>query len=251
MNLPPVNRTASLAAACHYFFSEPRDATPSLAGPVVTESMEVLTHARALARAVRRIARRPLLHLACAALAATAMTPAPALARLLPRPAELSAPAPRDMREFADGASYALCFTPDGASCQALLVEAIQRTRRSLLVQAYSFTNKTIARALLDARKRGVEVRVIVDKSQISERYTSATFLHNQGIEVLVDKRPAIAHNKVMIFDHEAVFTGSFNFTKSAEERNTENGILIRGDAQLVKRYVDNWYTRERLSLPY
>lgn len=205
-----------------------------------------------MARAARRItAAHPLLVLFSAVIAASTLTPPPAHARLLPRQAELNAPPPGDMREFADGASYALCFTPDGASCQTLLVEAIERTRRSLLVQAYSFTNKAIAKALLDARKRGVDVRVIVDKSQISERYTSATFLHNQGIEVLVDKRPAIAHNKVMIFDHEAVFTGSFNFTKSAEERNTENGILIRGDAQLVKRYVDNWYTRQRLSLPY
>ncbi|MFC4435893.1 phospholipase D family nuclease [Cupriavidus respiraculi] len=154
-------------------------------------------------------------------------------------------------RAFSDGATYTLCFTPDGASCQDLLIDAIDRTRRSLLVQAYSFTSKPIAQAILHARKRGVDVRVIVDKSQVSERYTSATFLKNQGIAVLIDRKPAIAHNKVMIFDKEAVFTGSFNFTKSAEERNTENGILIRGDARLVDRYVENWRTRERVSQPY
>ncbi|WP_422650562.1 PLD phosphodiesterase domain-containing protein [Cupriavidus sp. H18C1] len=154
-------------------------------------------------------------------------------------------------RSFADGANYALCFTPDGESCQAMLVDAIRNARRSVLVQAYSFTSKPIAEALMQARKRGVDVRVILDKSQVSERYTSATFLKHQGIEVVIDSRPAIAHNKVMIFDGEAVFTGSFNFTKSAEERNTENGILIRGDARLVKRYVDNWQSRHRLSLPY
>lgn len=182
------------------------------------------------------------------ALLAVAM---PASARELARSVAPTGIAPADMRAFDDSARYALCFTPDGASCQQLLVDAIQRTRRSLLVQAYSFTNKTIAQALLQARRRGVDVRVIVDKSQMSERYTSATFLHNQGIEVLVDSRPAIAHNKVMIFDGEAVFTGSFNFTKAAEERNTENGILIRGDTQLVKRYLDNWHARQRLSTPY
>ncbi|MCP2821272.1 phospholipase D-like domain-containing protein, partial [Salmonella enterica subsp. enterica serovar Typhimurium] len=76
----------------------------------------------------------------------------------------------------------ALCFTPDGESCQAMLVDAIRHARRSVLVQAYSFTSKPIAEALMQARKRGVDVRVILDKSQVSERYTSATFLKHQGI---------------------------------------------------------------------
>lgn len=183
-------------------------------------------------------------------LSSSILAPA-ASARSLPRSGEAPTALADGARSFADGANYALCFTPDGESCQAMLVDAIRNARRSVLVQAYSFTSKPIAEALMQARKRGVDVRVILDKSQVSERYTSATFLKHQGIEVVIDSRPAIAHNKVMIFDGEAVFTGSFNFTKSAEERNTENGILIRGDARLVKRYVENWQSRHRLSLPY
>ncbi|WP_255581877.1 phospholipase D family protein [Cupriavidus sp. AU9028] len=172
-------------------------------------------------------------------------------ARTVSQNAPLPEATPAGTRGFAQGATYALCFTPDGESCQSMLIDAIGATRRTLLIQAYSFTSKPIAEALLRARKRGVKVRVIVDKSQASARYTSATFLKNQGIEVVIDRRPAIAHNKVMIFDGEAVFTGSFNFTKAAEERNTENGILIRGDQRLVARYLHNWETRHRLSEPY
>lgn len=172
-----------------------------------------------------------------------------------PPPASVAAPVvkppPAGFTSFAPRASYALCFVPDGAPCETLLVNTINATRRSLRIQAYSFTSVPIAQAVKHAHDRGVDVQVIVDQSQVSERYTSATFLKNAGIPVVVDTKPAIAHNKVMIFDDRAVFTGSFNFTKSAQERNAENGLLIRDDPVLVKAYADNWTTRFKVSSPY
>lgn len=161
------------------------------------------------------------------------------------------AAAPEGYAAFGPRAAYALCFVPDGAPCETLLIDTINATRRSLRIQAYSFTSTPIALAVKRAKERGVDVRVIVDESQVSEKYTSATFLKNAGVPVVVDTKPAIAHNKVMIFDERAVFTGSFNFTKSAQERNAENGVLIRDDPGLVKAYSDNWATRYRLSSPY
>lgn len=154
-------------------------------------------------------------------------------------------------QQFAAGTSYTLCFVPDGPGCEKLLVDTINGTKQNLLIQAYSFTSPPIAEAVVKAHQRGVDVRVIVDKSQVSEKYTSATFLKNSGIPVVIDSRPAIAHNKVMVFDQQAVFTGSFNFTRSAQARNTENGIVIRGDAAVVKSYTDNWTTRFRQSSAY
>lgn len=165
--------------------------------------------------------------------------------------ARADAAAPTGYTAFAPRASYALCFVPDGASCEALLVDTIHATRRSLRIQAYYFTSTPIAQAVKQAKERGVDVQVIVDQSQAGEKYTSATYLKNAGIPVVVDTKPAIAHNKVMIFDDRAVFTGSFNFTKSAQERNAENGVLIRDDPALVKAYADNWLTRFKQSTPY
>jgi len=152
---------------------------------------------------------------------------------------------------FAAGASYTLCFVPDGPSCERLLVDTINSTKHSLLIQAYSFTSPPIAQAVVKAHQRGVDVRVILDKSQLSEKYTSATFLKHAGIPLVIDTQPAIAHNKVMVFDQEAVFTGSFNFTRSAQTRNAENGMVIRGDASVVKAYTDNWTTRFKQSSTY
>ncbi len=109
-----------------------------------------------------------------------------------------------------------------------------------LLVQAYSFTSAPIARALRDAHKRGVAVTVILDRSQRSERYSSADFLAHAGIPIFIDAAHAIAHNKVMLIDGATLVTGSFNFTKAAQERNAENLLMLRGDAGLVRRYREN-----------
>jgi phosphatidylserine/phosphatidylglycerophosphate/cardiolipin synthase-like enzyme len=130
-------------------------------------------------------------------------------------------------------------FSPDGGA-QAALVAAIDRARTSILVQAYSFTSAPIAAALKAARDRGVTVRVILDKSQRSERYTGLTYLVHAGVATWVDSAHAIAHNKVMVFDGRVVATGSFNFTKAAEERNAENLLLVESPA-LAELYTRNW----------
>jgi phosphatidylserine/phosphatidylglycerophosphate/cardiolipin synthase-like enzyme len=79
------------------------------------------------------------------------------------------------------------------------------------------------AKAFLNANRRGVKVKVILDKSQKREKYSSADFLVNPGILTKIDSAHEIAHNKVIIIDGETVITGSFNFTKAAEEKNAEN----------------------------
>jgi len=91
---------------------------------------------------------------------------------------------------------------------------------------------------------------VILDKSQRTDQYSSATFLYNQGIPVKIDAQHAIAHNKVMIIDGETVITGSFNFTKAAEENIAENLLVIR-DRKLAERYTKNWQEHEKHSEIY
>ncbi|MGO9138760.1 MAG: phospholipase D family protein [Syntrophales bacterium] len=142
-----------------------------------------------------------------------------------------------------------VCFSPKGG-CTETIVEQINAAKSEILVQAYSFTSAPIAKALTDAFKRGVKVQVILDKSQKSEKYSSATFVSNAGIPTLIDDKHAIAHNKIMIIDKETVITGSFNFTKAAEEKNAENLLVIR-NKDLAKVYMDNWYKHKEHSEKY
>jgi phosphatidylserine/phosphatidylglycerophosphate/cardiolipin synthase-like enzyme len=85
-----------------------------------------------------------------------------------------------------------------------------------------------------------VKVEVILDKSQRTEKYSEADLLVNLGIPVRIDAKHAIAHNKIIIVDGAVVVTGSFNFTKNAEENNAENLLVIR-DATLAEQYAANW----------
>jgi phosphatidylserine/phosphatidylglycerophosphate/cardiolipin synthase-like enzyme len=130
-------------------------------------------------------------------------------------------------------------FSPHAGATAAICRE-IAQARTEILVQAYSFTSAPIAQALLAAHKRGIRVAVILDKSQRTQKYSSASFLMNASIPTYIDAEHAIAHNKIILIDREVVITGSFNFTKAAEEKNAENLLVIRS-AELVKLYRENW----------
>lgn len=111
-----------------------------------------------------------------------------------------------------------------------------------MFVEAYSFTSAPVAKALVDAHRRGVKVEVILDKSQRTEKYSEADFLQHEGIPTYIDAKHAIAHNKIMIIDSQTVITGSFNFTTAAEEHNAEN-LLVISDPALAQKYLVNWNT--------
>jgi phosphatidylserine/phosphatidylglycerophosphate/cardiolipin synthase-like enzyme len=91
---------------------------------------------------------------------------------------------------------WAVYFSPRGGATQAV-VKALDGAQTSVLVQAYSFTSKPIAKALLEAHKRGVKVEVILHKSQRTEQYSEADFVANEGIPTQIDGKHAIAHNKI------------------------------------------------------
>jgi phosphatidylserine/phosphatidylglycerophosphate/cardiolipin synthase-like enzyme len=120
-------------------------------------------------------------------------------------------------------------FSPKGG-CTEAVVENLDRATNSALIQAYSFTSAPIAKVLVDAKKRGVKVQVILDKSQRTEKYSGADFIQRAGIPTFIDGQHAIAHNKIMIIDGQIILTGSFNFTKAAEQNNAENLLVIQDD---------------------
>ena len=140
-------------------------------------------------------------------------------------------------------------FSPKGG-CTEAVVKELNAAKETVLVQAYSFTSTPIAKALLEAHKRKVKVQVIVDKSQRTEKYSDADFLVNVGIPVQIDAKHAIAHNKIIIIDSSTVITGSFNFTKAAEEHNAENLLVIRSP-ELAVKYIANWKVHSDHSDPY
>jgi phosphatidylserine/phosphatidylglycerophosphate/cardiolipin synthase-like enzyme len=146
-------------------------------------------------------------------------------------------------------AAVDLCFTP-GGTCTDRIINEINAARSEVLVQAYSFTSADIGKALLNAHKRGVKVEAILDRSQRTAKYSWATFLANMRIPTYIDARHAIAHNKIIIIDSMTVITGSFNFTKAAQEKNAENLLVIRSK-DIAKAYRENWFDHRKHSEKY
>jgi len=141
-------------------------------------------------------------------------------------------------------------FSPKGG-CTEAIVGALRDAKKSVWVQAYSFTNAQIARALVDAHRRGLDVKMILDKSEETEKYSEADFTARAGIPTWIDRQHAIAHNKIMIIDGETVITGSFNFTRQAEEHNAENLLIIHQTPALAQRYAANWLEHQSHSVKY
>lgn len=150
--------------------------------------------------------------------------------------------------------SAQVAFTP-GDDAGALIVDSLRKARRQVLVQAYGFTHKDIAQALVDARRRGVDVQVIADRQQTEKLATSQIgWLVAQGVPVWIDGEHLAAHNKVMVIDNGSaeatLITGSFNFTHAAQHRNAENLLILRGNAALAEAYAANWRRHKIHSLP-
>lgn len=136
--------------------------------------------------------------------------------------------------------SLAVYHSPKGG-CTDAIVKELGRARREILVQAYSFTSKAIAEALIAAKARGVHIDILLDRSNEQEAYTELGHLLEQGLAPHIDSQHAIAHNKIMIVDRRTLITGSFNFTHQAEAENAENLLIIKGNRELVGSYCESF----------
>ncbi len=131
-------------------------------------------------------------------------------------------------------------FSP-GGGCESRIVEEIGEARKNIRVQMYIFTSKRIAEALARAAKRGVYVEVILDKSQEKMTYGPWRTLRRDGVKVFFDTEHETANNKIVLIDNRTIITGSYNFTKAAEEKNAENILIIKNDADLFDAYLTNF----------
>lgn len=143
-------------------------------------------------------------------------------------------------RPASDRLELDVLFSP-GGGCEDRIVEEIGEAEESIRVQAYHFTSKPIGEALAAAKKRGVDVQVILDKSQEKQPYGRWRVLKRDGVKVFFDGDHKIANSKIMLIDRRTIITGSYNFTKAAEQENAENVLFIRGAEELMSKYIENF----------
>ncbi len=124
------------------------------------------------------------------------------------------------------------------STCVAEVIERLlQGTRISVDAALYRFNNPRLARALEDAVRRGVRVRLVLDLNKYEESHTTQKILSDGRIpfRVLYGRQGPRSkmHHKFAILDGHTALTGSYNWTLESEEQNYENLIILREPAQL------------------
>jgi phosphatidylserine/phosphatidylglycerophosphate/cardiolipin synthase-like enzyme len=135
---------------------------------------------------------------------------------------------------------YALGFSPGGTAVKTV-VAAIGTAQQTIAVAAYEFTSAEVAQALAAAAARGVRVWAVLDEKATKEKASQATWLAAHGVGVRANGHYAIFHHKFLIIDQSTVETGSFNYTASADKRNAENALVLRGVPDLANAYLAEW----------
>jgi phosphatidylserine/phosphatidylglycerophosphate/cardiolipin synthase-like enzyme len=121
----------------------------------------------------------------------------------------------------------AVCFSR-AERCDDLLTGLIRGAKDRIYVAIYSFTSDRLAEALIEARRRGVDVRVVMERREANVTGSEYPRLLGAGVDVRLDANPGLMHHKFMVIDGEIVVTGSYNWSAAAEERNDENLVVIR-----------------------
>ncbi|KWH59291.1 phospholipase D family protein [Burkholderia cepacia] len=136
-------------------------------------------------------------------------------------------------------------YSPEGTAEQ-LVLTSIDRARHSVRLAAYTFTSPAVARALVGAKRRGIDVAVLADAKESGKRTQQAALnvLVQAGIPTRTISAYAIHHDKFIVIDGAAVETGSFNFSAAAARRNSENAVLLAGCPDLARSYLNHWQSR-------
>ncbi|QED22998.1 phospholipase D-like domain-containing protein [Candidatus Deianiraea vastatrix] len=136
-----------------------------------------------------------------------------------------------------------VCFSPS-TCCEDNIVELVNNSKETIDIAIYAFTNQKIYDSLLQAKERGVEIRIVADKAQSKGRFSFIPRLQESGFDVRIKKKVKIEHNKFGVFDQKMIITGSYNWTEAATKMNSENCMLDKRKkvvAKYGKRFEELW----------
>ena len=123
---------------------------------------------------------------------------------------------------------------------QTVVIRSLNNAQQSVHIAMYYFTDPQLTEAVVRAYRRGVATYVYLDRSQVSQQYSQSRYLAQHGVPVRISSNSAIMHNKFAVIDSSVVLTGSYNWTKSAYERNDENLLYIQRD-DIARRYKNRF----------
>ncbi len=129
--------------------------------------------------------------------------------------------------------------------CKDKIIKSINSAQKSIKIAIYHITSREIMQALIDAKKRGLDIKIVADGEQAKDKFSKVSLLIKEGVDLKITdystrKKRFLTpkmHHKFMIIDRKYVMTGSFNFTASAEELNDENCVFIYDSVEVVEKF--------------
>lgn len=135
--------------------------------------------------------------------------------------------------------------------CEKLLIDALQAARREIFVAVYSFSRVSIADALIEKHRAGIDVRVKADRGQARTKWGRPIMKALKAADVPVEfigvPRPGHMHHKFVVIDNQIVITGSYNFTNLASTGSWENLVRI-DDHKVADQFRSEWLAVETRS---
>jgi len=139
-------------------------------------------------------------------------------------------------------------FSPEGTALQ-LVLKTITTAQHEIRLMGYAFTSPEVVRSLIVAKRRGVDVRVVLDWKANAGKNNSAgraamNLLAGAGIPVRTADAWKILHDKVIIADGRNTQVGSFNYSRAADRSNSENVLVVWDDPVVAAKYLKHWGSR-------
>lgn len=139
-----------------------------------------------------------------------------------------------------DGTRLSIYFSPQDKGISTGVIPLINNAAKYIYVPAFLITHKPLTNALISAKSRGVDVKIILDATSTGTRNSSLKQLRASGIPVKIENYAGKMHSKLMIIDDTYVITGSANFSNSAENKNDENQIII--ESPKIAKFYKNFF---------
>lgn len=133
------------------------------------------------------------------------------------------------------------------------VVQLYDHAQRYIFVAVYGLTSPLVVKALVEAKKRGVDVRILTDRERMQDpkQRMALSTLREAGIPIKLNQHDGLMHLKQVVVDDEVNSNGSMNHTTSGNRYNDERMDVIRDHALTVKareKFLSLWRDRERFT---
>lgn len=140
----------------------------------------------------------------------------------------------KDIKGLNSSNNLEIYFSPQDKIISNRIIPLINSAQKYIYIPVFYLTHKGIQRVLIDAKKRNVDVKIIIDATNAHGKYSIHHALRQAGIQVKTENKAGKMHMKAMIIDDKYSLIGSMNFTKSGELYNDENVVIIKDKAAAV-----------------